>query len=335
MKLGELLSGVGLRRPLEPGLAAVAVEGLEYDSRRVGPGYLFFAFPGSRTDGRQFAAAALERGAVAVASEAEAPAGEERLASHWIQVEHGRHALALAAREFYGRPDERLGLTGITGTNGKTTTAYLIDSILRAAGRVTAMIGTIEYHLAGRSAAGRQYHTRIARPGAAVCGTGRRRAARHVTMEVSSHALALGRVYGLHFHTAVFTNLTRDHLDFHGTMEAYFAAKQLLFAGAGGPPPAFAVLNRDDAYGAARSSCTPRRDVIWYGLGHGSGAARAPHLDRDCRGCASSVQCGKTRVRGGIAADRQDQRVQHSGGVRRGALLRRYRRRRSRGESQS
>ncbi len=171
---------------------------------------------------------------MAVASESEAPA--EGLASRWIQVEHGRQALALAARNFYGQPDERLGLTGITGTNGKTTTAYLVDSVLRAAGHVTAMIGTIEYHLAGRvlpavnttpeSLDLLRLFAELEQAG----GT-------HATMEVSSHALALGRVYGLHFHTAVFTNLTRDHLDFHGTMEAYFAAKHLLFAGAGAPPP--------------------------------------------------------------------------------------------------
>ena len=180
----------------------------------------------------------------AVASESPAPDGFD---APWIQVEHGRQALSLAARNFYGRPDERLRLTGITGTNGKTTTAYLVDAVLRAAGATTAMIGTIEYHLAGRvlpaanttpeSLDLMRLFAELERAG----GT-------HVTMEVSSHALALGRVYGLAFHTAVFTNLTRDHLDFHGTMEAYFAAKQRLFEGAGGPPPRFAVLNRDDEY---------------------------------------------------------------------------------------
>src|SRR5581483_12432008 len=112
------------------------------------PGFLFFAFPGSRADGRKFAADALARGAVAIASESDPP---EDLASRWIQVEHGRRALALAARNYYGKPDQRLGLTGITGTNGKTTTSYLVDSVLRAAGHTTALIGTIEYHLAGAS----------------------------------------------------------------------------------------------------------------------------------------------------------------------------------------
>src|SRR5207253_7110738 len=120
---------------------------LEYDSRKVQPGYAFFAFPGAKADGRQFAAAAMAKGAVVVVSDLEAPEGFE---GPWVRVEHGRRALAIAARNFYGRPDQRLGLTGITGTNGKTTTAYLVDSVLRAAGHITGLIGTIEYHLAGK-----------------------------------------------------------------------------------------------------------------------------------------------------------------------------------------
>jgi len=146
MKLGEILSGVALLQPLAPELAQAEITGIEFDSRRVSANSLFFAFPGSKADGRQFAADALSRGAVAVISESPAP---PEFAGRWLQVAHGRQALSLAARNFFGRPDERLFLTGITGTNGKTTTAYLIDSVLRAAGKITAMIGTIEYHLAG------------------------------------------------------------------------------------------------------------------------------------------------------------------------------------------
>jgi UDP-N-acetylmuramoyl-L-alanyl-D-glutamate--2,6-diaminopimelate ligase len=112
--------------------AGVEVTDLAYDSRKVTPGALFFAFPGAKTDGRKYALQALEKGAVAVVSESEKPAGFE---GAWIQVDHGRRALAIAARNFYGRPDERLTLIGITGTNGKTTTAYLTDSIFRAAGK--------------------------------------------------------------------------------------------------------------------------------------------------------------------------------------------------------
>src|SRR5262249_53574822 len=147
MNLGELLSGAGLLNPLAPELARIPVSGLEYDSRRAGPGSVFFAFPGAKSDGRLFAADALARGAVAAVSESEAP---PELTGRWIHVRHGREALSLAARNFYGKPDERLRITGITGTNGKTTTSHLLDAILREAGHTTALLGTIEYHLAGK-----------------------------------------------------------------------------------------------------------------------------------------------------------------------------------------
>ncbi len=289
MNLGDILSGVKLPRPLTPELAHTLVTGLAYDSRRVTAGVLFFAFPGSKADGREFANDALARGAVAIASESPAPA---ELASRWVQVEHGRHALALAAREFHGRPDERLGLTGITGTNGKTTTAYLIDSVLRAAGAVTAMIGTIEYHVAGRvlkainttpeSLDLMELFSGLVREG----GT-------HATMEVSSHALALGRVYGLNFHTVVFTNLTRDHLDFHGDMENYFAAKQLLFDGAGGSVPRFAVLNTEDEY-ARRIRTHAETETLWYGMAPDADL-RPRHIASGFQGLRFDVQYRKQR----------------------------------------
>ena len=262
MTIQEVLAGVPLRSEIPSELLSATVTGLEYDSRRVQPGFLFFAFRGSRVDGREFAAAAVAKGAIALVSE-DGP---------WIRVEHGRKALALAARNFYKQPDERLQLTGITGTNGKTTTAFLIDSILRAAGKTTALIGTIEYRLAGeiRKAVNTtpesldlyRIFDELERAGGS-----------HVTMEVSSHALALGRVYGVAFHTAVFTNLTRDHLDFHGTMEDYFAAKQELFTNA-----AWAVINVDDEYGRR---INPRPDArrLTYGFNEGA----------DLRGCGLSV----------------------------------------------
>jgi UDP-N-acetylmuramoyl-L-alanyl-D-glutamate--2,6-diaminopimelate ligase len=289
MTLDELLADVGLRKPLQPELARTLVEGLEYDSRRVSPGYLFFAFPGSRADGRDFARDALARGAVAIVSESEAPGD---LAPRWIEVEHGRRALALASWKFYGKPDERLAICGITGTNGKTTTGFLIDSVLRAAGRTTALIGTIEYHLASRvlhAANTTPESLDLARIFAELESCG----GTHATMEVSSHALALGRVYGLRFHTAVFTNLTLDHLDFHGSMEAYFAAKEALFQGLGAPPPRFAVLNRDDDY-ARRIRLQPGTEALWYGLGQGA-SLRARHISSGPQGLKFEVQRGKLR----------------------------------------
>src|SRR6478736_2513564 len=185
MTLGEILSSVRLPQPLAPELASLPIEGLDFDSRRIGPGFLFFAFPGSKADGRQFAADALARGAIAIASESEAP---ESFAAPWIRVEHGRQALALAARNFYRRPDERIHLTGITGTNGKTTTSYLIDSVLRTAGHTTALIGTIQYYLAGRPIPAVNTTPEsldLIRLLAQLESEG----GSHATMEVSSHAL--------------------------------------------------------------------------------------------------------------------------------------------------
>jgi UDP-N-acetylmuramoyl-L-alanyl-D-glutamate--2,6-diaminopimelate ligase len=289
MTLEAILAGVRLKTPLSPFFSQMALTGLDYDSRRVQPGYLFFAFPGSRADGRDFARDAVERGAIAVASESPAPEG---FPTPWIEVEHGRHALALASRNFYRQTDERIALTGITGTNGKTTTSYLIDAILRAAGKTTALIGTIEYHLAGRvlpaintTPESLDLHRLFAELESAG-GT-------HATMEVSSHALALGRVYGLHFHSALFTNLTRDHLDFHHTMEDYFAAKQLLFTGAGAPPPAWALLNRDDEW-CRRVEISPQSEALWFGLGSGA-TVRARHISSNLQGLRFEVQHRKTR----------------------------------------
>src|ERR1700680_1985845 len=144
MTVAEILQGVRLRNALPPNLGVTESSGLDYDSRRVKAGFLFFAFPGAHADGRQFAQAALEKGAVAVVSEFAPP---QPFQGPWIEVEQGRRALALASKNFYGKPDERLGLTGVTGTNGKTTTAFLIDAVLRAAGKTTALVGTIEYRL--------------------------------------------------------------------------------------------------------------------------------------------------------------------------------------------
>ena len=207
-------------------------------------------------------------------------------------MEHGRHALAVASRNFFGCPDEHISLTGITGTNGKTTTSYLLDSILRAAGYTTALVGTIEYHLAGRVLPAVNT-TPESLELVKLFADLRQAGGTHATMEVSSHALALGRVYALHFHTAVFTNLTRDHLDFHGTMEAYFAAKQMLFAGAGGAPPRFAVLNRDDEF-SRRIPLHPKTEVLWYGLGAESDL-RAHHISSSFQGLRFDVQSGKLR----------------------------------------
>ena len=260
LTLGDVFSGVKLQEPLSRLLMGQPVEGIEYDSRRVGKDFLFFAFPGSRVDGRQFALQAVAAGACAVASELPAP---EAIEIPWLQVEHGRRALAIASRNFYRQPDERIHFTGITGTNGKTTTAYLIDAIMRSSGAVTGMIGTIEYRLGDRilpAANTTPESLDVMRLAAQLEQAG----GRYLTMEVSSHALALARVYGFHFHTAVFTNFTRDHLDFHQTMEDYAAAKRLLFAPDAAPAPPWVILNADDAASQSMLS-SQETQMIWYG----------------------------------------------------------------------
>lgn len=282
MTLEQILHGVQLRRELSENLRGLEIRGLEYDSRRVETGFLFFAFPGSRADGREFAQSALHQGAVAVASELPPSTGFE---GTWIEVEHGRRALAIASRNFYGAPDSRLNLTGVTGTNGKTTTAFLIDSILQAAGKTTLLVGTIEYRLAGeiRKAVNttpesldlyRMFQELEGRGGT------------HATMEVSSHALALDRVYGITFHTAVFTNLTRDHLDFHSGMDTYFAAKKLLFAPHGAPAPRWAVINHDDPHSAEIETTA---QVIRYGFETGADL-RASALEMSFEGLKFTVE---------------------------------------------
>ena len=290
MTLSEALAGAQFRSQLSPALARTDIQGLEYDSRRVKPGFLFFAFPGAKVDGRVFAAEAARKGAIATVSELAAP---EAWDGPWIQVAHGRHTLAMAAKTFYGKLDEKLKLTGVTGTNGKTTTAFLIDSILRQAGLITAMIGTIEYRLGAKTLPAPNTTpesldlARLFSDLDALGGT-------HVTMEVSSHALDLGRVYGLHFHTAVFTNFTRDHLDYHGTMESYFAAKKLLFDGAGAPPPPYSVINRDDEGGAKLIASLRNSDLLSYGLGKDA-MLKARHIRWTGDGMRFEVAFDKTK----------------------------------------
>src|SRR5262249_38742715 len=285
----EVFAGVSLQANLPSNLARLTVTGLEYDSRRVSPGNLFFAFEGQHADGRRFAADAVGKRGIAVVSQSPRPAG---FSGNWVEVEHGRRALALAARNFYGKPDERIQVTGITGTNGKTTTGYLVDAVLRAANNTTALVGTIEYHLGPRvlTAVNTTPESldlmRILSELESMGGS-------HATMEVSSHALALGRNYGLHFHTAIFTHLTRAHLDFHSTMDEYFAAKRMLFEGAGAPPPRFAVLNRDDEY-AGRIPSPSGTEVLWYGLGT-EAAVRACAVSSTIQGLRFDVEYGQTR----------------------------------------
>jgi UDP-N-acetylmuramoyl-L-alanyl-D-glutamate--2,6-diaminopimelate ligase len=243
------------------GAENVQVCGMEFDSRRAMAGNLFVAVPGFEVDGHEYARAAVDAGAAALVLEREVdgiPADFPR-----IIVPSSREAMALIADAFYEHPSGELALVGVTGTNGKTTTTFLIDAILGAAGRVTGQMGTIQYRVGSQvienprttsEAPDLQFYlSQMLEAGAS-----------HAVMEVSSHALDLGRVLGCEFKAAVFTNLTQDHLDFHGDMERYFQAKLRLFTEMA---PENSILNLDDPWGwKIADEAAIRGAVIGYGM---------------------------------------------------------------------
>jgi UDP-N-acetylmuramoyl-L-alanyl-D-glutamate--2,6-diaminopimelate ligase len=259
MKFSDVLNGAEVQAQSgDP-----EVNGVEYDSRRVKPRNVFVAMRGEASDGNRFIDEAIAAGAVAVITDSDRTPGDVA----WARVQHGRRALAIASANFYQRPVQKLAVTGITGTNGKSTTAFLIESILQSTGRKTALVGTIEYHVAGKILPAP--HTtpesldlhRLFREAVDAGGT-------EAVMEASSHALFQQRTFGIPFDVAVFTNLTRDHLDYHKTMDEYFAAKRILFEGCGATPPRVSVINADDEYGRELIKFCKRRgsEVITYGI---------------------------------------------------------------------
>ncbi len=257
------------------------VTSVEYDSRRVKPGSVFVAMKGESSDGNRFIDQAIKSGAVAVVTES--PSEKPREGVAWALVPHGRRALARVSENFYKHPAERIAITGITGTNGKSTTAFLVEAILSAAGKKSALIGTIEYHVVGRVYPAP--HTtpealELARLFSEAVGQG----ASDAVMEVSSHALAQQRVFGIPFDVAVFTNLTRDHLDYHRTMDEYFAAKRVLFEGCGTDPPRAAVTNLDDEYGVKLASFSRKRSSVLLSYGWDRGDFHAENVDIAPRG---------------------------------------------------
>jgi UDP-N-acetylmuramoyl-L-alanyl-D-glutamate--2,6-diaminopimelate ligase len=196
----------------------------------------------------------------------------------WAFVKHGRRAMSHIASMFYEHPERKLALNGVTGTNGKTTTTFLLDGLLNAASRKTALIGTIEYRISGQVLAS-PHTTPESLDLLKVFADAVKAGALEVCMEVSSHALHQGRVWGLAFDTAVFTNLTQDHLDYHGTMDSYFEAKQLLFEGTGAPAPRVAVVNADDEYGRKLMYSRAVAEVRTYGIEDGDWRAEEARSD--------------------------------------------------------
>ncbi len=221
------------------GEGSVDVASLAYDSRKVEPGTLFFCVPGEKVDGHDFAPAAVKAGAVALVVEREL-----ELEVAQVVVADARAAMAPLAARFWGDPTSELRVVGVTGTNGKTTTAFLIREVLEAAGIQTGLLGTVRQVVGGVE----EEVERTTPEAIDLQGTFRRMLEagdKACVMEVSSHALALHRADAIHFEVALFTNLTQDHLDFHADMEDYFQAKRLLF----GMGPRAAVVNVDDEYG--------------------------------------------------------------------------------------
>ncbi len=273
MRLSELLrdvNAISVQPAADPEITAIVD-----NSREAVPGALFVAIRGHSNDGNEFVTEAVSRGAHAIVSERQsAPAPEwDPLPGEpavplpaemvWVRVEDARKALSVLAANFYGRPADRLEMTAVTGTNGKTTVSFLIDAIFSAAGRKGGLFGTIFHRTpAGQRPAAtttpdalelQQYLSEVAAKGGS-----------YAVLEASSHALAQERLWGCHFAAAVFTNLTRDHLDYHENLESYFAAKRRLFEGTGAGAPDAGIVNLDDAYGARLAGLAGK--TITYGL---------------------------------------------------------------------
>lgn len=255
---------------------AVNISGVEYDSRRVSRGDVFVAMKGGATDGNHYVESAIAQGAVAVVTDSRG-AYDSLLRydrdARVALVERGRRALAEVSSAILGHPERRLALSAVTGTNGKTTTAFLLEGLLRSVHRTCILIGTIETHI-GTAVRPSAHTTPESRDILSIFADGVAAGATESVMEMSSHALEQERVWGMPVDVAIFTNLTQDHLDYHGTMERYFASKAKLFTGVGAPPPRVAVVNLDDEYGPRIEDAAAGCGEVWtYGLRNSHGRA--------------------------------------------------------------
>jgi UDP-N-acetylmuramoyl-L-alanyl-D-glutamate--2,6-diaminopimelate ligase len=264
MKLGDVLHGVEANLPSR--ICDLEVRQVACDSRKVQPRALFFALHGAKADGNAFIRDAVSRGAIAIISEDAAPTAMPASVA-WIRVSEPRKVLALTAANYFGHPAKALQLVAVTGTNGKTTTTSLIDSIIKASGVKTGLFGTIAYHTPLRDyAAPNTTPESVDLQGflAEIRDAG----GKYAVLEASSHSLMMDRLWGCHFAAAVFTNLTREHMDFHKTFDEYFAAKRRLFEGTGAGAPEVAVINSDDEYGKRLAGLA--KNTVTYGLQSGA-----------------------------------------------------------------
>ena len=265
--LGEVALALGAATTVGMGVD-LRVTGVTHDSRAVRPGDLYAGLPGARAHGATFAGQAAERGAVALLTDRAGAALADAVGLPTVVVDDPRAALGPVAALVYNEPSRRLRCFGVTGTNGKTTTSYLVEAALRAAGETTGLIGTIETRVAAESVPSART-TPEASDLQALFATMVERGVGAVSMEVSSHALALRRVDGTRFAVVAFTNLSQDHLDFHADLEDYFAAKARLFT------PSFApigLVNADDEHGR-RLLADPKIETLGFSLDGAAGAA--------------------------------------------------------------
>jgi UDP-N-acetylmuramoyl-L-alanyl-D-glutamate--2,6-diaminopimelate ligase len=281
MRLSEIIKGTGARGDVggDPDIGRVTG-----DSRDIGPGSLFFALPGAERDGHDFVSDAVRRGAAAIVAERRVPCGSAAL----LLAPSSRRAMAIAAANFHRRPGDALALAGVTGTNGKTTVAWLVEACARAAGVPVGMVGTVTHRWPGAERpAG--HTTPESTTLHALLGEMRDAGTRAAVLEVSSHALAQERIAGLRFRIAAFTNLTRDHLDYHGDMERYFAAKRRLFS-EHLAPDGTAVVNVRDPFGARLADqLGPGRRVWRYG-GRAGDELRAMRVEAGLAGISATLE---------------------------------------------
>ena len=293
MMLSKLLEGVTVAKMFQTMYGQmvvthdVEVHALQYDSRKVERGDLFVALRGSAQDGHRFIAGAVERGAKVVVLEDDRALPDSYFMHAGVAkvvVPDSRIALAQLSAAFYGNPSRGLELVGVTGTNGKTTTAYLLKSILESRGSKAGLIGTIEYAIGDRvvpathtTPESLELNGLLSQMLGEGCSA--------VVMEVSSHALEQRRVYGLGYRAAVFTNLTQDHLDYHGTMERYFDAKKILFEHL--DPGAWAVVNLDDEWGG-KMLAAARGNKLTFGI-QSAADVRATKISLSMRGTAFTI----------------------------------------------
>jgi UDP-N-acetylmuramoyl-L-alanyl-D-glutamate--2,6-diaminopimelate ligase len=283
-KLIEVLSGAQVEGPLDRDILSI-----QYDSRRVTPESLFIALPGTKTDGHKYIEHAVQRGAAAVL--VEKPVGAIRRATV-ICVPDAREAMARLAGQFYGHPHRKMKVIGITGTNGKTTTAFMIQRILKEAGIRAGLIGTVRYEIGERvipaartTPEAVELHEMMAQMVRQNCGA--------VVMEVSSHSLVQKRVLGIDFDVAVFTNLTQDHLDYHKTMDGYFDAKTLLFKSLStNGKIGVAVINVDDPRGRELVAMPLKAARLTFGIEQ-EAMVRGQTLSVNCVGLKFEIRTPK------------------------------------------